>query len=110
MKTQVVSGTLHTRILYKGKPIHTESSTRELHPGRWIVDEFITLPGDGSTYHLNRSAVAVWERCDGRTTTREIATALARDYEVAFDEALNDVEELVMWLAESSLLRDPPAP
>jgi hypothetical protein len=45
-ETQVVSGTLHTRILYKGKPIHSESSTRELQPGRWIVDEFIKLPGD----------------------------------------------------------------
>jgi hypothetical protein len=67
----------------------------------------ITLPADGSTYHLNRTAVAVWERCDGRNTTREIATVLARDYDVAFDEALNDVEELIMWLADSSLLRNP---
>ena len=45
-ETQVVSGTLHTRILYKGKPIHSETSTRDLQPGRWIVDEFITLPRD----------------------------------------------------------------
>lgn len=45
-ETQVVSGTLHTRILYKGKPIHSETSRRELQPGRWIVDEFITLPSN----------------------------------------------------------------
>jgi len=43
-ETQVVSGTLHTRILFKGKPIHVETATRDLQPGRWIVDEFITLP------------------------------------------------------------------
>jgi hypothetical protein len=45
-ETQVVSGTLHTRILYKGKPIYSETSRRELQPGRWIVDEFITLPSN----------------------------------------------------------------
>ena len=45
-ETQVVSGTLHTRILYKGKPIHSETTTRDLQPGRWIVDEFIKLPSD----------------------------------------------------------------
>ena len=44
--TQVVSGTLHTRILYKGKAIHSETTTRDLQPGRWIVDEFIRLPAD----------------------------------------------------------------
>ena len=49
----------------------------------------------------------VWERCDGRSTTREIAQQLADAYDVTFDEALNDVEELVLWLAESTLLRKP---
>ena len=44
--TQVVTGTLYTRILYKGRPILTESIQRELSPGRWVVDAFITLPKD----------------------------------------------------------------
>ena len=44
--TQVVSGTLYTRILYKGKPILSESIARDLQPGRWVVDAFITLPKD----------------------------------------------------------------
>jgi hypothetical protein len=42
--TEVVTGMLHTRILYKGKAIQTESIRRELQPGRWVVDTFITLP------------------------------------------------------------------
>ena len=67
----------------------------------------ISIPTDGSTYHLNPTAVLVWERCDGRSTTREIAQHLADAYDVSFDEALNDVEELVLWLAESTLLREP---
>jgi hypothetical protein len=70
-------------------------------------EAILTLPGDGCTYHLNQTARVVWERCDGATTTREMATMLACDYEVAFDEALNDVEELIAWLAEASLLREP---
>ncbi len=33
----------------------------------------ISIPVDGSTYHLNPTAGFVWEHCDGRRTTREIA-------------------------------------
>ena len=44
--TEVVRGTLHTRILFRGEAIHSETSPRELRPGRWVVDEFIRLPSD----------------------------------------------------------------
>jgi len=64
----------------------------------------VSLPVEGSTFHMNPTAAFVWEQCDGRRTTRDIATALADDYLVAFDDALNDVEELIVWLAESGLL------
>lgn len=67
----------------------------------------ISIPADGSTYHLNPTAVLVWERCNGRSTTRDIAQHLADTYDVTFDEALNDVEELVLWLTQSTLLRKP---
>ena len=68
----------------------------------------VSLPVDGSTFHLNPTATFVWEQCDGRRTTRDIATDLADDYDVAVDDALNDVEELIVWLAESSLLSNDP--
>jgi len=64
----------------------------------------VSVPIEGGTFHLNGTAAFVWAQCDGRSTTRDIATALADDYLVAFDDALNDVEELVVWLAESGLL------
>ena len=64
----------------------------------------VSLPVEGSTFHLNGTAAFVWGQCDGRRTTRDIATALSDDYDVTFDDALNDVEELVVWLAESCLL------
>jgi hypothetical protein len=71
-----------------------------------LDDEVILTLADGSTYHLNRTAVSVWRLCDGRRTTREIASDLANFHDVAFEEVLNDVEELILWLAESSLLHD----
>ena len=64
----------------------------------------VSLPVECSTFHMNATAAFVWELCDGRRTTRDIATSLADDYLVAFDDALNDVEELIVWLAESGLL------
>jgi len=60
-------------------------------------------PRSGITYHLNETAYAVWRRCDGRTTMREIATALTNDYEVKFDQALDDTEQLMVFFGEAGL-------
>ena len=44
--TEVIEGTLVTRIRFKGRPIATETlDPFEIKPGRWIVDAFIALPG-----------------------------------------------------------------
>ena len=75
-----------------------------------IGDELIlTHPVSGGTYHLNPTGCIVWNRCDGMTTTRTIARDLADTCDVDPEEALNDVEELVVWLAEFSLLQTVPA-
>jgi hypothetical protein len=42
--SEVIEGKLHTRIQFKGKTVHSDSVKRELQPGRWVVDSFITLP------------------------------------------------------------------
>jgi len=42
--TEVVPGTLDTRILFKGKVIFRETISQELKPGRWVVDTMIPLP------------------------------------------------------------------
>lgn len=73
--------------------------------------EILVSPADdGSTLHLNRTAADVWMQCDGRRTTRDIATEMTDAYDVEFDDALNDVEELVVWLADAGLLESPPGP
>jgi len=68
--TQVVRGTLHTRILFRGEAIHAEASPRELLPGRWVVDEFIRLPSDArpGIYALQSEFESPHGRFDARST------------------------------------------
>ncbi len=65
-------------------------------------------PLSGMTYHLNETAYAVWRHCDGRATTREIATALTNDYDVDFDRALDDTEQMVVFFGETGLTMHEP--
>ena len=45
--TEVVSGTLETRLVHRGKSSLLESlPDHDLRPGRWIVDVFMTVPSD----------------------------------------------------------------
>ncbi len=53
---------------------------------------------------LNQTALAVYRRCDGQTKMRQVAESLTRTYHVAFDSALDQVEQLVGLFAASSLL------
>lgn len=61
-------------------------------------------PRTGNTYQLNRTALAVWRRCDGVTETREIAAGQCENFEVDFETALDHVEQLVALFTESGLL------
>ncbi len=46
--TQVVEGTLRTRIRYKDRVIAQDKAEFELLPGRWAVDSFVRLPDDAA--------------------------------------------------------------
>jgi hypothetical protein len=61
-------------------------------------------PRSGNTYRLNQTASAVWRECDGRTTTREVAKQFTQAYEVDFNVAHDDVEQMVAFFAQSRLL------
>lgn len=58
----------------------------------------------GKTHHLNRTALAVWQRCDGHETTRGLAKCQMKTFDVPFEKALDDVEQLVSLFAASDLL------
>ncbi len=59
----------------------------------------------GDTHKLNVTALHVWQRCDGRSTTREIAENLAECYQVDFESALDDVEQSLLGFAERQLIQ-----
>jgi hypothetical protein len=67
-------------------------------------------PRTTRAFHLNGTAYFVWQRCDGRTTTRQIADALMAEYDVEFDRALDDVEQLVVFFALNGLTEFPEDP
>jgi PqqD family protein of HPr-rel-A system len=62
-------------------------------------------PATGGTHHLNASAVTVWTRCDGRATTHELARRQTEDYDVDFETALDDVEQLLALFGEAGLIQ-----
>jgi len=42
--TEVIEGTLVTRILHRAKAVTTDEISFDLEEGRWIIDTFIALP------------------------------------------------------------------
>ena len=61
-------------------------------------------PASGQTHHLNQSALEVWQQCDGRRKTVDMARRLTATYDVDFEKALDHVEQLVALFTESGLL------
>jgi hypothetical protein len=47
---------------------------------------------------------------DGKHTTHDIASAICESYEVEFEQALHDVQQLLDDLRNNHLLNDVPAP
>lgn len=70
------------------------------------LDDQVVLsdPVDGAIHRLNQTALLVLRQCDGRTTTRQIARTLTQAYDVAFDAALDHVDQLMALFAELHLL------
>ncbi len=60
----------------------------------------LTDPRTGEIHRLNPTAVEVWQGCDGRTTTCEIARRFADRCDIDVDDALDCVEETVALLAQ----------
>lgn len=42
--TEVIEGTLVTRILHRAQAVTTDEISLDLEEGRWVIDTFITLP------------------------------------------------------------------
>jgi PqqD family protein of HPr-rel-A system len=81
-------------------PARRDEVTMELLDDQAVLYD----PQTGTTLRLNETALAVWRACDGRTSLRSIAETLGRDYDVDFDRALDDVEQVVCLLTQHGLL------
>lgn len=61
-------------------------------------------PATAHTHRLNQSALAVWQQCDGRKTTIDLAHLLTETYAIDQETVLDHVEQLVAMFAEANLL------
>jgi hypothetical protein len=63
----------------------------------------ILFPEAGSLHRLNSTGTRIWEHLDGRRTIGDIAVAMADEYNVELDEAVEHVCQLAADLVEANL-------
>ncbi len=66
---------------------------------------FIMHPDRRELHHLNHTSWFVWGMIDGARTVGELATEVTREYDVAPEQSLSDVIELLQSLLEKDLVR-----
>ena len=72
---------------------------------RRIGDELVVLGDTADSAHiLNKTAAAVWELCDGERGLDDIAGCLCERFEVSFEEARADIEEIIGRLMKVGIL------
>lgn len=74
--------------------------------GELVLAPLAAEPGDmeDGLYALSATGKAVWERLDGRRSWREIAQALAEEYQTAIGRVERDMVEWVGCLPERQML------
>ncbi len=62
-------------------------------------------PAEGCTYNLNRVGTLIWKLLDGNHTASDIASAICQEFEVEYEQALQDMERLFDELRHHKLLQ-----
>ena len=81
---------------------------------RRIANETVIVPMTAnvadldSVYTLNEVGSFIWERLDGRQTAQAIAEAVAAEFDVALEQAVRDVDELLIALEAKGLAGSSP--
>jgi len=65
----------------------------------------ILFPEAGTLHRLNGTGTRVWEHLDGRRSINEIAVAMADEYTVEIDEAVQHVHTLAVDLVNADLAK-----
>jgi hypothetical protein len=72
---------------------------------RRVGDDIVVIKDDGlSTHVLNKTAGFIWELCDGILGIDDISARLCERFDVSFDEARADIEELIKKLTEIGIM------
>lgn len=73
---------------------------------RPVADEggLVVLPDRAEVKVLNPSAITIFGLLDGEHSVQDIAEALTREYDVALEAAIADVQAFVGELAEHGML------
>ncbi|KKL57578.1 hypothetical protein LCGC14_2234020 [marine sediment metagenome] len=76
-----------------------------------LDDEIALLNFSSKMYFtLNATGAYIWSRVQEPRSTEEIATAVSEEFNIDFNEAMADVQELLSALHESGLVRRAPTP
>jgi Coenzyme PQQ synthesis protein D (PqqD) len=67
-------------------------------------------PSAGSSYNLNQVGSFIWKLLDGKHSSHDIATAICQAYEVDYEQAHQDVENILVELGDNDLLNESPTP
>jgi hypothetical protein len=63
-------------------------------------------PSAGSSYNLNQVGTFIWKMLDGKHTSENIAAAICQVYEVEYEQALQDVENILVEMRNNNLLNE----
>ena len=76
---------------------------------RVVEHETVVLDRKGGLIHqLNETAGYIWDRCDGKSTVREITSSLSKTFGVEPKTARKDSAAIVSQLRELNLLEANP--
>lgn len=82
------------------KPRRLGELTGEAGQDGWAVYD----PASDEVHLLNQSAKAIWELCDGKTTTSEMSEAISEVTGLDLDMAIADVDETINRLRSLGLV------
>lgn len=75
-------------------------------PVREVGDGLIIMASAGTATHsLDEVGAFIWRQCDGRRTLAQVVEALVSEYDVAPDQAVDDVRAFLEQLFAADLVR-----